>query len=106
MKKLLTFFAATLFASSALSATNLANITGYDLTSSYPDGTSGLTHTYTGDITPGTLFGIFDYTNGTGTLTDGQIQNSGAGHLFFGNSASITLFLDDDYYVDDISFFS
>ncbi|VAX36002.1 hypothetical protein MNBD_UNCLBAC01-738, partial [hydrothermal vent metagenome] len=26
--------------------------------------------------------------------------------LFFGNSASITLFLDDDYYVDDISFFS
>ncbi|VAW49173.1 hypothetical protein MNBD_GAMMA04-1357, partial [hydrothermal vent metagenome] len=94
MKKLLTLFAATLFASSAFSATNFANITGYDLTDSYPDGTSSLNHTYTGDITPAYLFGIFDYTNGTGTLTDGQIQNSGAGHLFFGNSSSITLFLD------------
>ncbi len=105
MKKLLTFFAATLFASSAFSATNLANITGYDLTNSYPDGTYGLSHTYTGSITNG-IPGIFHYTGGTGTLDDGLIQNPNAGHLFLGNSASITIFLDDDYYVDNISFFS
>jgi len=108
MKKLLTLFATALFASSAFSAAHFATITGYNLEYSYPDGQSSLNHTYTGSVTPGSLLGIFDYTNGTGTLADGLIQNAGAGHLFFGSSASITLFLDDDYYyyIDEIFLYS
>ncbi|VAW49171.1 hypothetical protein MNBD_GAMMA04-1356 [hydrothermal vent metagenome] len=106
MKKLLTLFAATLFASSAFSSSNLVNITGYDLTNSEPNGTIGLNHTYTGDITSSNFGFSYDYTNGTGTLTDGLIQNPNAGHMLLGGFTSITLFLDDDYYIDDISFFS
>ena len=106
MKKLLTFFAATLFASSAFSATNLANITGYNISGSYPTGTLNLEHSYTGTISNGFLPGIFSYNGGTGTLADGDIQTADIGHLIYGNGASITLFLDDDYYIDDVSFFS
>jgi len=106
MKKLLALFAFTLFSSTAFSATNLANITGYDINGSYPDETQGLSHTYSGTVSAGSFPGIFDYTGGTGTLADGQIQNPSAGHLFFGSSASITIFLDDDYYIDDILFYS
>lgn len=106
MKKLLALFAFTLFSSTAFSATNLANITGYDINGSYPDGTQGLSHTYSGTVSAGSFPGIFDYTGGTGTLADGQIQDSNAGHLIFGSTASITIFLDDYYYIDDILFYS
>lgn len=106
MKKLLTFFAAALFASSAFSAINLANITGYNISGSYPNGSLNLEHFYTGTISNGFLPGIFNYNGGTGTLADGDIQTADIGHLIYGNGASITLFLDDDYYIDDVSFFT
>jgi hypothetical protein len=106
MKKLLTLLAVTLFSSTAFSAINLANITGYNLNASYPDGTLSLNHTYTGTISNGSLPGILDYTDGTGTLADGSIQAPNEGHFFFGNSASITIFLDNDYYIDNVFFYS
>ncbi len=106
MKKLLVLFVATLFSSTAFSATNLANITGYNLYGSYPDGQSSLNHTYTGTISNGSLPGMLNYTGGTGTLADNSIQSPNEGHFFFGNSALITIFLDDYYYIDDILFYS
>ena len=105
MKKLLALFAFTLFSSTAFSATNLANITGYDINGSYPDGIIGFTH-YSGTVSAGSPSGILNYTGGTGTLADGQIQDSNAGHLIFGSTASITIFLDDYYYIDNILFYS
>ncbi len=107
MKKLFTLFAVVLFSNTAFSATNLANITGYDLTNSYVNeyAGTGLSHTYTGTISNG-IPGAAHYTGGTGTLADGSIQALGEGHSFLGNSASITIFLDNYYYIDDILFYS
>jgi len=92
MKKLLTLFAVALFSSTAFSATNLANITGYDLTGSYANGTSGLNYTYSGTTSNG-IPGVFNYINGTGTLADGNIQNANAGHMFLMSSTSNYNFL-------------
>ncbi len=103
---LISLFTIILFSNSAFSATNLATITGYNLYDSYPDGTFSLNHSYTGSVSNGTYPGIFNYTGGTGTLADGHIQTPNEGHLFFGSTASITLFFDDYYYIDSLSFYS
>lgn len=104
MKKILTLFATALFASSAFSTSNLANITGYDLEASQINVHVGINQAYTGLISQQSSF-LFNYTNGTGVLADGLILND-IGHLFFGENASITVFLDDYYYIDEIFLYS